>query len=881
MGSPGKQSSAHSALKALTSAALVLPGLLETSGLAAESDSVGVQYSRYEEGERDLFNVKNSMDPLQVDTFRLNGDIGLTDRLRFGFNFIEDVWSGATPVATAPLAAGSNRPIREGDTIVGASPMLNRPVLLDADLNPLQLDPLTGEVLGVESRSVHVLATASPEARRQGDFNLEYEWDNAALAINGGLSVERDYESAFGGLSGRWDFNQKLTTLKGGVSYTDSDITAVLDSDAAPYITQVDFQDQISFKSGSEILREERSDFAANLGLTQVVTKYSLIDINLGFTHSSGYLENPYKAVSVIFVDPDQPSGSVLSGDVRALMENRPGERNQGTVGVKWVQHIKPLDAALHFDYQFSRDDWGISAHTFEADWVQPLGGGWTIAPRIRYYSQNDAAFYRPYLFSFQRFSEIARDDRGREVWVDDRGREFFRDENFDLVDADGNVVDENAVNARPKIQSFDRDQLPDHFSSDHRLSGFGTLSGGITVSKVFAPGVTLEAGFEYYSHAGSLKLGGGGEDAFADFNYFVADATLTVDLESLDFGMPADQSAHQHHHHHANHLVPAGLMYAHMMPSSTPFMVGYRFNYSRRDGPQKLLHGSNTASDRTVVAEGCRDIGCRFAPTYMDMYMHMVEIMYAPTDWLNLMLMPQFMSMEMNLRELDGRPPPVPEVHEHTGIVGHTTGGVGDTIMASMIRLFDLPGHHMHVGLGISAPTGAVDLEFRRIAQQDGGLEHFGMQLGSGTWDFLPSLTYTGHHERWSWGAQVRGTVRLQDENESGYRLGNVFQSTVWGGYGMTDWLQLSVRGVYTAQGKIVGDFNAYNGRAGPMDFPSNYGGYYWDVGFGVNALIPKGWPLAGNTLRFEWLQPLQDDVNGFQLKREGALTASWNYAF
>lgn len=828
------------ALTALTSAALLLPGLAQ-----AES-TVSLQYSRYQEGERNLFNVKSGLDPIQVDTFHLSGSLELADRLRFSFNLLEDVWSGATPVANSLLAAVPNRPILKGTTIAGASPLLNRRVLLDSNLKPLRQDPVTRQILGRDSRIVHVLAAASPEARWQGDFRLEYEWDEAALAVSGGLSNEPDYASAFGGLSGRLDFNHKLTTLKASLSYTDSDITPVLDHDSSPYIAKFDFQDKISVKAGSEILRATRRDFAASLGLTQVLSKRAVLDLNLGFIHSTGFLENPYKAVTVVFVDPNQLGSPVLVGDVRALMENRPDERNQGAAGIKLVQYVTPLDAALHLGYQFSRDDWEISAHTFEATWIQPVGYGWTIAPHIRYYSQNAADFYHSLLFSFQRFSQIISDSPGQE-----------------------------------SVQFFDRDRLPAHFSSDHRLAGFGTLSGGIILSKAFARGVTLEAGFEYTRQDGSLKLGGGGgEDAFVDFDYFTANAALKVDLDAVDFGVGHEGHVHDAGHH-AGHLLPAGLMYAHMMPAATPFMVGYRFMYSRQNGPKHLLHGPRTVSDRTVVAKGCREIGCRFAPTYMDMYMHMIEVMYAPTDWLNLMLMPQFMSMQMNLRELEGRPPPVPGVHEHTGIVGHTTGGVGDTILAALVRLFDWRGHHLHLGLGISAPTGAVDLKLRRTGQQDGGLEHFGMQLGSGTWDLLPTLTYTGSHDRWSWGAQIRGSLRLQDENESGYRLGNGFQSSLWGGYGVTSWLGLTVRGVYTAEGKIVGDFNAFNGRAGPMDFPTNYGGRFWDAGFGVNAMLPKGWPMFGSVLHFEWLQPVRDDVNGFQLKREGALTVSWSYAF
>jgi len=243
-------------------------------------------------------------------------------------------------------------------------------------------------------------------------------------------------------------------------------------------------------------------------------------------------------------------------------------------------------------------------------------------------------------------------------------------------------------------------------------------------------------------------------------------------------------------------------------------------------------------------------------------------------------MLMPKFVDMEMNIRELSGRPPRVVGVHEHTGIAGHATGGVGDTTMSALVNLFRMSGHKLHFGVGFSAPTGNVGLEFRRVFQIDGGLVHFGMQLGSGTWDFLPSLTYNGQHDRWSWGAQLNGVKRMEKQNKSGYRLGDILQATTWGSYRLTNWLSTSIRGIYTAQGAIRGDFNAFNGRSGPQDFPANQGGQFWDIGFGVNATVPRGrW--AGNSLSFEWLQPIHDDINGYRLERKGALSASWSYHF
>lgn len=63
-------------------------------------------------------------------------------------------------------------------------------------------------------------------------------------------------------------------------------------------------------------------------------------------------------------------------------------------------------------------------------------------------------------------------------------------------------------------------------------------------------------------------------------------------------------------------------------------------------------------------------------------------------------------------------------------------------------------------------------------------------------------------------------------------------------------------------------------------MDFPDNYGGRFWDVGFGLSAVAPLG-GSEGNRLSVEWLQPVEDDVSGFQLERKGSLFASWSLAF
>jgi hypothetical protein len=281
-------------------------------------------------------------------------------------------------------------------------------------------------------------------------------------------------------------------------------------------------------------------------------------------------------------------------------------------------------------------------------------------------------------------------------------------------------------------------------------------------------------------------------------------------------------------------------------------------------------------------------------------------------------------------------------------------TGGVGDTGLYAMIKLFDRPSHHLHGTLGLSAPTGDTAITYKihednNSTNMDGGLTHYGMQLGSGTWDFKPSLTYTGKADAWSWGAQAGGTIRMENRNSSGYALGDMFEGSVWGGYDITHWLTGTVRVAYSWQGGIkgsmprgvkyragkqydidnpqiscratdftFGDFigldpngfgifsppylhqaeynacvTAYNeypskrynelengDRPTSMDNPANYGGHYVDLGLGLSVNIPHG-AFAGNRLSFEWLQPVYTNVNGFQLDRDGALSATWSYGF
>lgn len=846
-------------LQALTLAAIALPGLVSPEVNATENDETSFQYGHYQESKRDIGAVHSSFRPIEVESLFGTTTLKFADRIKLLLNFSQDTWGGATPIATAPVVAGSNH----AKTVSSASPLLfPGSIRLDKNLNPLKVDPVTGQ-MSQNSQLVHTLAMASPETRKQGDFKLSYAWDEAELSGGAGISDERDYQSVFGNFGGRLDFNQKRTSLNLGFSYTSSETKALLDHEALPYIydtssglrsyKNLHHNNYLENSGISKILHATRDDWGTTLGLTQVLNKNALFEASFGFTQSSGYLSNPYKTVTSVFVNPNQIAGTngAVNGDVLALMEKRPDERNQWVGSLRYVQHISKLDAALHLDYHVFHDDWGITAHTFEADWIQPLMDDWVVAPRVRYYTQNAADFYHPYLVSHQATPGKVQS-----------------------IDGNGNVV----------LSQLDTKKLPGNFSSDQRLSGYGALSGGITLSKKFARGVSFEAGAEYYVHAGSLKLGGGGESDFADYNSYSVNAALKVDLSALALASKshAGHAGNMGHQHHHGAQAPAGVMFDHMLAKTGDMMMGYRYMYMTQGG--QTLHGENAVSDQAIANFGCNGEPCYATAQEMNMHMHMLDLMYAPTDWLTLMLMPQFVDMNMEFRRPVGAlTPDLGSVTEAAVLHSehpHNTGGIGDTGIYAMFKLFDHSAQHIHATLGLSAPTGDAGITLRDTHGVSIGFIHYGMQLGSGTWDFKPSLTYTGQHEQWSWGAQLSGTKRMESQNSSGFAFGDIFQSTAWGSYQVINWLSLSVRGVYTTQGELQGAYNSTYTPIGPMDYANSYGGRFWDVGFGINAFVPTG-DLQGNRFGFEWLQPVYDNVNNYQLPREGSLSATWSYGF
>jgi len=874
---PGRRAIPSEALRALTAAALALPGLaaslapLAATTLAAgpaaalPRDELRFQYGRYEEDDRRLPGVESRFDPIDVDYLNLGATVAFLDRWHLSLDFFQDTWSGATPVASAPQSLHGNR-ASAPDGVSGATPFVSGDLYFDGDFDVLEAD-LFGQLSGRRDPGlVHTLSGASPETRQAVDVGLEHEWDDAALAGRTGVSIEPDYVSGYARLDGRLDLDAKRTTLEVGASVSGSAIDATFDHDAVPYIDASSYAGRIhGRRSGSPALRDDRTDVTLEAGLARILGPATRVETSLAWRRSDGYLANPYKVVEVAFIDPAQqflaPPGGFY-GDVHALLERRPDERNQVVWSSQLLTDFAAAEAALSLRYSLAHDDWGVDAHTLEAQWRQSLGETWLVTPRIRYTTQGAADFYDPLLVSQQAYRTIVTDP--------------------------GGVV----VGTTP----FDPALLPDAYSGDHRLSAFGALSGGVVVQKRLARAFLLELGFDWSRYAGSLRLGGGGEDDFARYDAWSVNAALRIDLSTLALaragardlvladgdagasggGSGADAASHADHGApagHADFSAPAGVMFAHALPAAGDYMLGYRTAYMRRDGD--IVDGGATAPDGAIVGDACGPEACSAAAETMVHRMHMLDLMWAPSRFVTLMLMPSYVDQEMDLRALDGAAPDLHANHDR-----HATGGFGDTRLGALVPLLSHPRQHALAALLVSAPTGDTSVRFRRDHGQERGFVHYDMQLGSGTWDLLPSLTWRARRGRLRFGAQTSATVRLEGEGRTGYALGDEVQLTGWAGLEPVDGLAFTLRGLTTFQGRIHGRYDRPSVTRTPADRPENAGGRFFDLGIGLEVAVPRG-AFSGMQLAVEWLQPVAEDWNGYQLERTGTLAARLGMAF
>ena len=208
------------------------------------------------------------------------------------------------------------------------------------------------------------------------------------LGLNG--STEYDYTSL--GVSATYlqDFNNRNTTLTAGLAFNNDTISPV---GGVPLALSPMRQPGETNRVGAD---DTKTVTDMILGITQVINRKTLMQLNYSMGMQDGYLTDPYKIVTVINPVTGLPDNTaLLSVNADALpyvYEKRPDSRQTNSLFFKTTHHL--TRDVVYFSYRYFWDDWGITSNTFDLKYRYEIGRGY-LQPHVRYYLQDAADFYR------------------------------------------------------------------------------------------------------------------------------------------------------------------------------------------------------------------------------------------------------------------------------------------------------------------------------------------------------------------------------------------------------------------------------------------------------------------------------------------------------
>jgi hypothetical protein len=226
-------------------------------------------------------------------------------------------------------------------------------------------------------------------------FSLGVNWGQPLgkrSTVDFGVSLSNEYDYFHSGVNAKLarDFNERNTTLNLGVAFAHDTIDPVGGAPVplAAMLPQGDLSNKESDDSKTV------SDLV--IGVTHVLGKRMIGQLNYSLSYSDGYLADPYKLLSV--VDPVTGNPAPGPGNLNLyLYEGRPDSRLKHSLFVQVKRQVRRdiVDAS----YRFMTDDWGIDSHTLELRYRFRFERFY-LQPHLRYYTQSEADFYRTVLFA-------------------------------------------------------------------------------------------------------------------------------------------------------------------------------------------------------------------------------------------------------------------------------------------------------------------------------------------------------------------------------------------------------------------------------------------------------------------------------------------------
>ena len=336
----------------------------------------------------------------------------------------------------------------------------------------------------------------------------------------------------------------------------------------------------------------------------------------------------------------------------------------------------------------------------------------------------------------------------------------------------------------------------------------------------------------------------------------------------------------------HSGHTMSADSPSGHTMSGHAHKKGGWMFSYRTMDmHMEDSIDGDRgISSDEIATTAPNRFYGIsgqpatlRVVPVEMDSRMDMFSLMYAQTDTISWMLMLHHIEKSMQLTTYMGA-----SGATRRGTFKTKSSGMGDTSISVLWEAFKQDRHQVRFNFGLSLPTGDIDQKdtvLSPMGMTPQSVLPYSMQLGSGTYDLLPGVTYSGNNGHFvDWGVKYQAVMRV-GENDEDYTLGDKHRFSAWGGYTFAPWIKTSLGLSHQYEGDIDGIDSRIILPLQTAD-PDNYGGDSLVAHWGVTLFGQKG-QLQGHKIEIEYSKQLDRNANGIQMEMDGMFAVGYQFGF
>ncbi|MGC9195471.1 MAG: hypothetical protein ACP5IL_08465 [Syntrophobacteraceae bacterium] len=214
-------------------------------------------------------------------------------------------------------------------------------------------------------------------------------------------------------------------------------------------------------------------------------------------------------------------------------------------------------------------------------------------------------------------------------------------------------------------------------------------------------------------------------------------------------------------------------------------------------------------------------------------------------------------------------------------GVSQTHSSGIGDTFLTGLYHIYGDPINSINASFGMSLPTGSTTIDAVSFSNSGVPTDKRGvytLQLGSGTFDAMPGITYLAVLNQWTWGLSYRARLPL-DTNNQGYRYGDYNEFDAWTGYKLLPGIGTTLRILGSLQGHIHGYDPQILGY-GPCSNPLWYGNDHIDLLPGVDV-SGRFIGLPRLTFYTEGDVPLYQNFSGLHTAKCYAVAMGLKYKF